>query len=349
MFAPIAALRHWNRRRSRLTAALVNSPVAFGLLIIALLAAGWNYLVAESSRERIAEASGVVLEVERLFSSIKDLETGERGFVLVGSPIYLIPYDEARSAIDRSLDRLTKITHGRSDVLVVDGQSLVALVAEKRDFAARVVALRKEKGFEAATELVRTGEGKRSMDAIRAEVAAIRASLSVRVDRIQRGDRLRGLLLALLTGATAWSAVVLLAGLLLLRREEGRLASALLNGVLEHAPIGLGFLDRDLRLRHKNSAFSDLTGPDIGACLGRTMWASLPALEQHLSAPLDAALRRGVASSDILIPVPMKDAPGGTRHLRMSCYPLGVPNELGRSEIEGVGLVVAEAANERTI
>jgi CHASE3 domain sensor protein len=341
MLAPIAAVRRWNRRRSRLTAALVSSPVAFGLLVVALLAAGWNYLMAESSRDRVAEHSGVVLEIERLFSAIKDLETGERGFVLVGGENYLIPYDGARDAIDRSLARLTRITHGHADALAVDGQSLIGLVAAKRDFAARVVALRKEKGFEAATELVRTSEGKRTMDAIRAEVATIRQKLSERVDKIQRSDRLRGLLLAVLTGVTAWGAVALLAWVLLLRREEGRRIGALLEGVLEHAPVGLGFLDHDLRLRHRNRALARLGGSGFGGGLGQTIWAAMPALEEKLSAPLHAALRQGVATADIPVPVASRTMPGGVRHLRMSFYPLTVPNEEGHPEIEGVGIVVA--------
>ncbi|GEP01869.1 CHASE3 domain-containing protein [Methylobacterium haplocladii] len=347
MLAPIAALRRWNRRRSRLTSALVSSPVAFGLLVVALLAAGWNYLMAESSRDRVAEAGGVVLEVERLFSSIKDLETGERGFVLVGGENYLIPYDGARDAIDRSLAQLTTITHGRSEALVGGGKPLVGLVAAKRDFAARVVALRKEQGFEAATDLVRTGEGKRIMDAIRAEVAVIRAQLSERVAKIQRSDRLRGLLLAVLTGATAWGAVALLAWLLLLRREEGRLTSALLEGVLEHAPVGLGFLDRDLRLQHRNRALANLGGSGFGGGLGQTIWAALPALEERLSAPLHAALRQGLATADIPVPVPSRTIPGGIRRLRMSFYPLTVPNAEGHPEIEGVGFVVAAESAAR--
>lgn len=272
MPAPIAALRRLDRRRSRVMAALVNSPVAFGLLIVAPLASGWNDLVAESSRDRVAQAQGTLLEVERLFSSIKDLETGERGFVLVGGENDLIPYDDARAAIDDNLARLRRITHGGLGIALAGGRSLEALVADKRDFAARVVALRKEQGFEAATDLVRTGEGKRTMDAIRAEAEAIRARLSDRVERIQRSDRLRGLLLALLTGAASWSAVVLLAGLLLVRREEGRLTSALLDGVLENAPVGLGLLDRDLKLRHRNRAPAALDGQGLGAALGQTLW-----------------------------------------------------------------------------
>lgn len=313
--------------------ALVNSPVAFGLLIIALLASGWNYLVAESSRDRVAEANAVLLETERLFSSIKDLETGERGFVLVGGENYLIPYDGARTAIDASLATLKRLTHGDLRGAFTGGKSLETLVAQKRDFAARVVALRKDQGFEAATDLVRTGEGKRVMDAIRLEAAAIRDRLDARVAKIQRSDRLRGLALALLTGVASWGAVALLAGLLLVRRDEGRRDAALLKGVLDNAPIGLGFLDRELRLQHANPPLAAIEG--FGAADGRPIEAVLPALKSRLAAPLDAALHRGVATPDIAVP------PGPVaRALNVSVFPVRVPNDEGALAIEGVALVV---------
>ena len=329
MLAPIAALRSWNRRRPRVFRALVNSPVAFGLLIIALLASGWNYLVAESSRDRVAEANTILLETERLFSSVKDLETGERGFVLVGGENYLIPYDGARVAIDRSLATLKRLTHGDLRRAFTGEKSLETLVAEKRDFAARVVALRKEQGFEAATELVRTGEGKRVMDAIRLEAGAIRDRLDARVAKIQRSDRLRGLALALLTGAASWSAVALLAGLLLMRRDDALQGAALTEALLDEAPVGLGCLDRDLRLIRANRTLAEMTG----LALGRDVRSALPSL----AAPLESACLRGVATSG----VPVGDGPAMLR--RASLFPLTQPNEDGVRTIAAVGLMVCAA------
>lgn len=329
MSAPVATLRRLNRERPRTFRALVNSPVAFGLLIIALLASGWNYLVAESSRDRVAAANAVLIETERLFSSIKDLETGERGFVLVGGENYLIPYDGARVAIDKSLAALTPLLRGQMRGPFTGDKSLETLVAEKRDFAARVVALRKEQGFEAATDLVRTGEGKRVMDAIRIEAAAIRDRLETRVAKIQRSDRLRGLILALLTGAASWSAVVLLAGLLLVPREEparDRLGEAL----LEDAPLGLGCFDRDLRVTRANPALTAMTG-------------LTPGLDAHqalasLECPLEAARARGVATDG----VPFASV-GGADH-RASLFPLMQPDAKGGRTIAGVGIVLSPAS-----
>ncbi len=335
MSAPMVLLRSLNQRRSRLLKALVNSPVAFGLLILALLACGWNYLAAESSRDRVAEANAVLLETERLFSAIKDLETGERGYVLVGNERYRSTYERARLAIEADLDELQHLVHGDLKGALAGEKPLTVLVAEKRDFAAKVVAARDRDGFEEAAELVRTEDSNHVMEAISREADAIRNVLTRRVERIQASDRLRGLVLALLTGAAAWSAALLLAGLVLLRREEGRRMAALLEGVLDHAPVGLGFLDRNLTVQRMNPPMAAL--PGFGSANGRSIWAAMPWLEPHLKLPLEAALRRGVTTPNVVIP-----GTRGTCPLEMSVFPVMTPNEEGATVIEGVGLVVSD-------
>ena len=64
-------------------------------------------------------------------------------------------------------------------------------MAQKRDFATRVVAARRDRGFDAATDLVRTGEGKQLMDAIRAEATERRVAL---VRQLEMADEFIGLL-----------------------------------------------------------------------------------------------------------------------------------------------------------
>ena len=56
----------------------------------------------------------------------------------------------------------------------------------------------------------------------------------------------------------------LLAALAFMRRRTERRASALLRGVTENAPIGLGFLDRDLRLSHANRSLAQLGERTLG-------------------------------------------------------------------------------------
>ena len=335
----VSALRRANWRGARPFSGLLGSPVAFGLLLTALVAGGWNYVAGETSRAEVAAGTATVARLERLLSAVKDLETGERGYALVGGDAYLAPYQSALGEIDTGLLALGRA----AQVPMRQGApSLAALIAQKQDFAARVVAARRDSGFEAATDLVRTGEGKGVMDAIRAETAGLQAGTSAQLEANHVRDGARSLLLSMLAGLCAVVAIVLLARLALVRRQESLRMSGLLDGVLANAPVGLGFLDRDLKIRHMNRALAVMSERGFGADLGAPIWAMLPTLQGALAPKLAAALNDGLVTPDVAVAVPTPSAPGGVRHFSMSFYPLRGTGAADEPEIEGVGIVVLD-------
>ncbi|MEG9529463.1 MAG: CHASE3 domain-containing protein, partial [Hyphomicrobiales bacterium] len=213
----IFSLRRRNWRGAGPLGPLMGSPAAFVLLVVALATGTANYLAGEADRAATARANATIAGVERLVSEVKDLETGERGFVLVGSEDYLAPYTAALTKIETELASLGSAAQ---EPVRAGGPSLAGLIAQKRDFAARVITARREQGFEAATELVRTGEGKRLMDAIRVEAATRQDASAQRLATLQAQEHRRGLILFLLSGMAALGAIVLLARLALVRRQE---------------------------------------------------------------------------------------------------------------------------------
>ncbi|WP_375465547.1 response regulator [uncultured Methylobacterium sp.] len=332
-------MRRANWRRARPFAALLGSPVAFGLLALALAAGGWNYVSGEASRAQVARGNAANAGLERLLSAVKDLETGERGYVLVGAADYLAPYQRALGEINAGLSALRATAQVP---LRSGGPSLAGLIAEKRAFAARVVSARRDLGFEAATDIVRTGEGKRLMDEIRAETAGLQGETSARMEADHARDGARSLLLSMLAGLCAVVAIVLLARLALVRRQESLRMSGLLDGVLANAPVGLGFLDRNLAIRHMNRALAVMSERGFGADLGAPIWAILPTLRDTLEPKLTAALDDGLVTPDVPVAVPTPSAPGGVRHFSMSFYPLRGTGAEDEPEIEGVGIVVLD-------
>ena len=74
-----------------------------------------------------------MIRLERLLSSVKDLETSQRGFLLTGEQPYLIPYEDARRSIGPELEAL-----GGLDV---DLPRLTTLVGERVSAAAATVAI----------------------------------------------------------------------------------------------------------------------------------------------------------------------------------------------------------------
>lgn len=331
-------LRRSRWRGSAPFAALLGSPVAFALLLVALVAGGWNYLAGEANRAEAAGGTGTIAGLERLLSAVKDLEASQRGYVLVGSDEHMGPYNRALAEIETGLARLGRTAQ---EPLRAGAPALAELIARKRDFAARVIAVRREQGFEPATALVRTGDGIALMEAIRAEVTGIEAATERRLADLRDTESRRSLLLSLVSGVCALAAIALLARLALVRRRESLRMSALLDGVLANAPVGLGFLDRDLKIRHMNRALAQMSERGFGADLGAPIWAMLPTLREALAPKLAAALEEGLVTPDVPVAVPTPSAPGGVRRFSMSFYPLRGSGGEG-SQVEGVGLVVVD-------
>ena len=68
-------------------------------LLVALVSAIWNYVALDRAHDRLATENELTIESERLLSMMKDLETGERGFLLVGREEYLEPYVAALAQV----------------------------------------------------------------------------------------------------------------------------------------------------------------------------------------------------------------------------------------------------------
>ena len=85
--------RRGTRFRSR-----AGSIIAILLLALCVLATGANLLAGVGAVARIAHNRAVLATAEGMLSAMKDLETGERGYLLPGADQYLEPYDDGRSA-----------------------------------------------------------------------------------------------------------------------------------------------------------------------------------------------------------------------------------------------------------
>ncbi len=147
--------------------------IAVGVSSIVLIVAG---LIAHRSVQVLADTSDEILRskelelsLERLLSSVRDAETGQRGYILTGSEAYLFPYNEALREIDGRVSTLEVRMQAR-DGSVEHLQALRGLVKVKLDELARTIELYRAGNREEAIELVRTNQGKSAMDAIRALV-----------------------------------------------------------------------------------------------------------------------------------------------------------------------------------
>ena len=118
------------------------------------------------SAEWVEHTHQVLEKLDALVSSLKDAETGQRGYLITGEERYLEPYRSANEEVDQLLKDLRKLTadnpkqQQRLDALELLSTSKFS---ELKD----TIELRKNKGFQAAMQVVITDRGKKAMDDIR--------------------------------------------------------------------------------------------------------------------------------------------------------------------------------------
>ncbi|HEX8708932.1 MAG TPA: CHASE3 domain-containing protein [Pyrinomonadaceae bacterium] len=118
----------------------------------------------------VAHAHDLLDELGGMLSTMKDAETGQRGYIITGDEAYLEPYSLATAQINQNLARLRQLIaddaaqQQRLSLLEREVQERLALISAS-------IELRRTKGFEAAARLIATGRGKMLMDDIRRLVA----------------------------------------------------------------------------------------------------------------------------------------------------------------------------------
>lgn len=104
---------------------------------------------------------------ENLLSLIKDMETGQRGYLITGDSDFLEPYDEAKIKITAATDTLYKLAYDNEDQAnLVTGQIVEAIEKKTNDLES-VINLANSHGRDSAAVRVGTKIGKAHMDTIR--------------------------------------------------------------------------------------------------------------------------------------------------------------------------------------
>ena len=166
-----------------------------GLIVVGLFFIGSGALTYDNTQtidtnsKMVTHTFDVVTTLDLLTSTLKDAETGQRGFVLTGDNKYLDPYETAASRIEDILGVLSKTTADNPR----QQQRMYPLrrhIRAKMNELAETVRLRKQEGFEEALAVVKTDAGKREMDAIRDVLAEMRGEeIELRNKRMQQMAR----------------------------------------------------------------------------------------------------------------------------------------------------------------
>jgi diguanylate cyclase (GGDEF)-like protein/PAS domain S-box-containing protein len=238
--------------------------------------------------------------LEGLLSNIKDVEGGQRGYVITGQEDYLAPYHLAVDAVDKQLLALK--------TLIADNPRQQArfkrvspLVARKLRFSERVIKVRHDEGRLAAMKLVEAGRGLRLMGDIRKIVTEMENDVYGQLkerDELAQASTQRAVS-AIVFGNLFAIAVFIVASMIILReltlrhkigrelRESEEGFRLLIDGVKDYAIVSLDSIGR---ITSWNSGAERISGYRSEDILGKHFSQFYPGEEVELGKP-DHALR----------------------------------------------------------
>ncbi len=264
--------------------------IGFALAIVAALITGLlsysaTFRLLESGKW-VANSHEVRTALEAAMSTLKDAETGARGYVITGSPVFLEPYNDALSDIQNHLRYLKELTRDNARQMALI-PVLDSLVTEQINDQEEVVAARRKFGFTAACTLVASGQGRAVMDRVRRVIDEME-----QVETQVLGQRLNALQASVRSSISMISALLVLAVtslsaiFVLVRRElssrrraeeEVQSTRNLLDSIVENIPAMVFLKDAErLSFLRFNRAAEEMTGFDREEMLGKTDYDFFP-------------------------------------------------------------------------
>ena len=149
---------------------LVSLLLAALMVIAAGAVATSSFRQIEQATEAHRHAVEVINNADGLLSALKDMETGQRGYLLTGNESFLEPYLAVRDSIPdrlKTLRETTTITSAQKHL-----STLAPLIEARLLHLSRGIELRRNQDVAGAQASVSGGQGKRLMNSIRSEMRA---------------------------------------------------------------------------------------------------------------------------------------------------------------------------------
>jgi PAS domain S-box-containing protein len=247
---------------------VVGFALTCGVLVSSLWLTDRNTRQLAAAHGEVEHTHHVITGLELLLSTLKDAETGHRGFVISGEPDLLEPYDGALGRVWGELDEVQRLTADNS----AQQERLAALRPRIDSALAEMMAaidLRRS-DIEGARAVVHAERGKAQMDTVRTAVAELQSEerrlLADRAERVE-GVRRQSAAIVLLTGMVG---VLMIGGVFALVRRTSRMqqqATRALDDQKEQlrttlASIGDAVIstDREGNVTYLNVVAESLTG-----------------------------------------------------------------------------------------
>jgi methyl-accepting chemotaxis protein len=211
----------------------IKIGLGFALSLLILCGIGWvtysntNELIEDS--HWVAHTHRVLERVEYGISTLKDEESGSRGFVLSGDETFAEQRSRVVGKAAAAFDEVIELTRD-NPVQQQRAKLLKELSARKSDFNERMVRARREQGFEAAQKVFLTKEGQSAMTSIRATSEELRAEeLRLLAERAARSENTARTSIRAILWGTALSVLIVVLAAFLITRDITRSLKVLIQ------------------------------------------------------------------------------------------------------------------------
>lgn len=135
------------------------------LVVVGVLACRNTALLIWTTRNH-AQIEDELRHFEEILSGMKDAESSVRGYVITGDESFLETYHSAAASMNQEIQHFRELII-KYPILQKKFDVMKSLIADKFKLLEERISLRKNYGFEAAQQAVRSGIGKQVMDDIR--------------------------------------------------------------------------------------------------------------------------------------------------------------------------------------
>jgi signal transduction histidine kinase/CheY-like chemotaxis protein len=197
------------------------------VLLVALGVVSYRRVVASATGEAAVRHTHQVIEgLASLLSAAQDIETGYRGFVLVGDERFLAPYRDGRAKAPTDLASIAQLTADHPDQQQRVA-ALTALVDRQIQFGDEIVRLRRDGGAQAAAARAASEDGLRLMDGIRRLISEMRVEEGrlLAAGQLSAANSFTRLTIVLVLGFVSALTAMGVAGWMVTRDTKARLAS----------------------------------------------------------------------------------------------------------------------------
>ncbi len=248
-----------------------------------------NTRTIRASERRVARSYAVRETANRLLSSIKDMQTGQRGYLLTGDKSFLQPYRDGLASVEDEFEQLRQLTQGDANQ-VAHLQQVRTAYEVKKSHLAKTIALRDAtpgpRISDEVLEIVRSGRGEKAMERARKSIRSILDEEAM----ILADSEETSAFLAIVSESTIAIGHFLALGLIALagfaahidRTKRDQAESLMLTqqnqlaAVIDSAFEGIIAFDDSLEVRLLNPAAAAMFGIDAHAAVGRSISEFIP-------------------------------------------------------------------------